>query len=237
MPTYTLSNDGDRIEQYNLNRFLNSEFHAYEKFWQKHVIPLTNRPQNIHFKDTAQLKAIGKSGNDICIAQLHYSILRHLHRTYDIRQISTLNFQLFELTDGFVRLSGTLDIAFELLERYKNPKKYDPWVEAGTKSNLGGREARRNWQKNNQFPLQSIKNYRNHLIHGRMTPTVTGAQTYLPNIGKEKKYFDWRLITNPSKQTIRSIQNDYKPAKLILDEAWDKTIDYLQTQWMNELLP
>jgi len=237
MPTFTLSKDGDHIEQINASRFLNNEFPAYEEFWRKFVVPLTNRPKNIHFKNQKQLRKAGKSDNDICIAQLHYSILRHFHRTYEIRQIPHSKFSLFLLTDGFVRLSGAIDIAFELLERFQYPTKYNPWEETGSKSNPGGREARRNWQTKNSFPLQNIKNYRNHLIHGRMTPTLSGNQLYLPKIGTEKKYFDWRLVTNPTQQSVKSIRKNFIAAKSILKQAWNETINYIQVEWQNNLLP
>ena len=135
---YNLEDNGDRIEMLSWKKFLKNEFGSYEVFWQKYIIPLTNRPRNIHFKSNVELSEVGKTENDICIAQLHYSILRHLARCYEIKTSRLLNLDL--LTEGIVRLVGCQDIAFELLERVRNPNKYSPWSEDE------GRKARSAWQ-------------------------------------------------------------------------------------------
>ncbi len=230
--SYNLINDGDRVEKKYWDKFIQTQFPSYEKFWIKNVIPLTNRPADIHFKADYELRKIGKSANDICLSQLHYSILKHLSRAFDILSLQDIN--LDNLIEGMVRLSGALDIAFELLERFNNPTKYDAWLDKKNNSNLGGKEARENWQKNNRFPLQKIKNYRNHLIHGRMLPGILNTTYYLPKIGLEKKYFDWRLITNSNNPAFD--KNDLMPAKKILEQAWKETLDYLENQWKAILL-
>ncbi|PIW21639.1 MAG: hypothetical protein COW32_08830 [Candidatus Aquicultor secundus] len=141
------------------------------------------------------------------------------------------------LTEGMARITGALDVAFELLERYKNPTSYDPWLEKRDASTgrLGGNEARRQWQDANGYPLQHLRNYRNHLIHGRLTPGLIGTDFYVPKIGTESKYFDWRLITdqnnNPGLNT-----NDLSPACGVLRGAWDETLDYLESSWRSNLL-
>ena len=194
MAPYTLENDGDGFEQHYWSLFLSTEFSEYEQFWVKHVTPLTNRPVDIHFKDDPTLVAEGHTPEDICIAQLHYSILRHLTRVYEIRRQQHLNLDL--LTDVFVRLTGAQDVAFEMLERYINRGSYDPWLSIRQDGIAGSREARQNWQRNNNHPLQDIRNYRNHLVHGRMMPSVRADTFYLPSIGQEQQYFDWRTITS-----------------------------------------
>ena len=151
MAPYTLQNDGDGFEQHYWPLFISAEFPEYDQFWAKHVIPLTNRPVDIHFKDDPTLIAEGYTAEDICIAQLHYSILRHLARTFEIRRQPHINLDL--LTDIFVRLAGAQDVAFELLERYTNKGIYDPWLSTGHGGIRGSRQARQNWQRNSNWGL------------------------------------------------------------------------------------
>lgn len=230
---YSLINDGDGIEKKYWKKFIQEQFPSYEKFWIKYVTPLTNRPDNIHFKTDEELRKIDKSAKDICIAQLHYSVLKHLARVFDIK--NTQNINLDDLTEGIVRLCGSIDIAFEILERYNNPIKYDPWLDKKEGKILGGKEARDNWQKKNKLPLQTIRNYRNHLIHGRMLPGIKGSIYYLPKIGLERKYFDWRLITDPQNNPGLNVQ-DLMSANDILNQAWKDTIEYFEIKWKGTLL-
>jgi hypothetical protein len=48
--TYTLKQHGEAIEQRMCDEFILAEFPSYEKLWVDRVIPLTNRPTDIHFK-------------------------------------------------------------------------------------------------------------------------------------------------------------------------------------------
>jgi len=231
---YALDKDGDSFEQHYHGLFIKNNFPNYENFWQTFVVPLTNRPTDIHFKNDKELAQIGKTANDVCIAQLHYSILRHLARAYDLAKSSMIDQDI--LAEGVVHISGSLDIAFELLERFLNPSKYDPWLEEKDRvsGKIGGKEARKVWQNNRSYPLQSIKDYRNHLIHGRMTPSIINSEIYLPRIGFENKYFDWRLITDPTKVTY-SVK-DFMSAREILRKAWIDSIKYLNVEWKKTLL-
>lgn len=234
MENYHLAIDGDSYEQRYWSLFIQNQFKCYEDFWIKNITPLTNRPTNIHFKTDKELAQIGKTANEICIAQLHYSVLRHLIRVFDIQNKGSID--LDNLTEGMVRLCGALDVAFELLERFQNPIKYDPWLEKKDKNgNNGGKEAREAWQNMNSYPLQKLRNYRNHLIHGRMLPGVVGSVYYLPNIGTENKYFDWRKITDPTNNQYLN-QNELAPIANILLLAWTETINYLNNQWKIVLL-
>lgn len=233
MVDYTLLVDGDSFEQKYWSLFIESRFSNYEIFWNRFIIPLTNRPKDIHFKTDIELNKIGKTHQDICIAQLNYSVLRHLIRVYDLVKLlennnpialsttsmptsgasvallgssvfstlrltksDTLRQQHVEdiLTEGMVRICGAQDVAFELLERFRDKKKYEPWLEAGNKkkNRFGGKEARETWIGSQGKPLQHIRNYRNHLVHGRLSPRL---DSYFPKIGKQNDYLDWRRIT------------------------------------------
>ena len=91
MSDYTLAQHGDPFERHYESLFISRAFPSYERFWQRFVVPLTNRPIDIRFKTPEDLNAIGKGDREICIAQLHYSILRHLGRVFDLREPGRLN--------------------------------------------------------------------------------------------------------------------------------------------------
>lgn len=237
MKNYRLAIDGDCYEQKYWYLFIQNQFQSYEDFWMKNIVPLTNRPVDIHFKTDSELDKIGKTANAICIAQLHYSILRHLARVFDI--LGKGNIDLDNLTEGMARLCGAMDVAFELLERYQKPKEYDPWLDKKDRDGNGrngSKEACKKWQKANKYPLQKLRDYRNHLIHGRMLPVrVVGNVCFLPKIESESKYFDWRKITDPNNHPGLS-QNDLVPINDILLFAWSETIKYLNDKWKTVLL-
>lgn len=231
---YNLSSDGDHYEQRYYGAFIKAEFAGYEEFWAKHVVPVTNRPIDIHCKTDAQLATTGKTVQDVCIAQLHYTVLRHLAKVYDIRHLPQVSID--DLTEGMVRLSSAQDVAFELLERYTNPTVYDPWLAWESRGKKGSREAREAWRKKDQRPLQNLRNYRNHLVHGRVSPTVSlNGATYVPAIGKEATYFDWRVLTRHPNPTSL-IGSDLVTPKDLLDDAWKSTVKYFETSWREHLI-
>ena len=233
----SLASDGDAYEQKYYGAFIRNEFPSYDRFWAKHVVPLTNRPVDIHFKTDSALAAAGKDAEDLCISQLHYTVLRHLARAYDIRRFAQVGID--ELTEGVVRISGAQDVAFELLERYTNRGAFDPWLARGsggsTGAKKGSKEAREAWQKKNGYPLQPIRDYRNHLVHGRISPAViVGSTQYVPAIGKEGAYFDWRAITqHPTPASL--VGTDLAQPPVVLDDAWRSTIGYLEAAWQAHL--
>lgn len=231
---YRLATDGDQLEKDYWLLFIKNEFPSYEKFWLKFVAPLTNRPDNINFKTNGELAVLNKSEVDLCIAQLNYSTLRHLIRCFRVKELLTNTFgmdkidqQLDLLIEGLTRLVGAQDNAFELLERIKNPNGYTPFTEKP------GDKARKKWKEDNNFPLQSIRNYRNGLIHGRLLPGIVDDQRLcLPAIGKVDSYLDWRLITQPSSQT-EEYKKDFISVLTILESAWNETVTYLENNWRN----
>jgi len=149
MNDHRLAIDGEPLEKRSWDLFLQGQFPGYETFWQRDIVPLTNRPDNWHFKTDQELKQIGKVDRDICIAQLHYTVLVHLHRAFEIL-FSRDGVGRDELTEGIVRLSSALDVADELLERFNNPTSYDPWKDRGNK---GGQGARDSWRKERRKKL------------------------------------------------------------------------------------
>jgi hypothetical protein len=238
-PVYNLRQHGDGREQAYYDRFIAKEFPSYEIFWQKAVTPLTYRSKdlkNIHVMTDAELQAVGKGAHHICLSQLHYSILLHLIRVYDLKSNSHIG--LDHLVFGMSAIIGGQDIAFELLQRFKNPTTYDPWLDKRRGGKPGGREAQADWKAANNYPLQHLRDYRNNLVHGRMTPSIIngmGGEFYFPQIGKELSYFDWRKVTSPPKGILPIA--DFATARDILNSAWKETLIYFETNWKSELLP
>lgn len=227
-PIYNLAQHGDIFERHYWPLFIKDQFPSYERFWQKFIVPITNRPNDLFFKTNIELSKINKSESDICIAQLNYSIIRHLMRCFDISILlrsSPVAEQLDLLIEGICRLVGAQDNGFELLERFKTPNKYLPFKEKD------GKKAREKWQTDNKYPLQTIRDYRNNLSHGRSLPGIIDVNRLcLPGIGKVDSYLDWRIITDPSNASKLN-KGDFISVLTILESAHKETIDYLETTW------
>ena len=233
---YRLAIDGDVYEKSAWNLFLQSAFPSYEAFWLKHVIPLTTRPRDIHFKDDAALAAEDKNAEDIAIAQLHYTVLKHLTMAYElIRAQGSDELMLFA---GLSALTASQDVAFELLQRHMQRGKYDPWKESplpGEKAK-SGKDARRKWIKDHNYPLQRIRDYRNKLIHGRMLPRIFDpGGIVVPTMASVEKYVDWRMVTNVARGGAAS-SSDFTYARTLLQDAWRETLQYLEESWRTYLL-
>ena len=96
-------------------------------------------------------------------------------------------------------------------------------------------EARQKWQKKQSRPLQTMRDYRNHLVHGRLTPGIIGVSFYLPKIGLESQYFDWRKVTNnPKVHSLVGVELVAPPQ--ILADAWKQTLGYLNSTWAKYLI-
>lgn len=226
MSAYIFETDGDGIERHYWEKFIKGEFPSYAAFWERYVVPLTNRPKNLHSKTDTELCSIGKSNKDLNIAHLHYTLLRHLCYIYEVGRRSLIDLDM--LTCGMARIVGAQDVAFELLERFSNPI-YGAWDERQAKN------AKRTWQEKEKRPLQDIRDYRNHMLHGLLLPSLVGKKINLPKIGRENKYLDWRLITDPINNPGLDTY-DLVPADEILKEAWDKTLSYFEKKWKEILL-
>lgn len=165
----TLLNDGDSFEKHYWNQFLETEFPSYEKYWANHIVPMTNRPTNIHFKTSTQLTSGSFTSDDICKAQLHYTTFRHLVRSFEIQNIlknktqTVLDIDI--LAEGLFHIAAAQDVAFEFLQRVAEPNQFDPWApkkSASTTNQPASKEAQDKWKRNNSYPLQDIRDYRNH---------------------------------------------------------------------------
>ena len=123
-------------------------------------------------------------------------------RSYEIcKYLDSKEHDLFDsdyFSEGFFHIVAAQDVAFEFLQRLKKPGFYDPWA-AKKKESLNNREAsfdaRKTWINENQKPLDDIRQYRNHLTHGRIAPKmIHNSKIYMPKIGSEFKFLDWRNL-------------------------------------------
>jgi len=130
---FYLENDGDDFEKQYNGLFIKKEFSHYEIFWQNFITPITNRPKNVQLRSDDELKKIGRGDEDICIAQLHYTVLINLIRVYDLRHVYPLNYDQF--IEGITRICSAIDVADELLQRYSKKGVYNPMSESDFSQN------------------------------------------------------------------------------------------------------
>lgn len=237
--TYQIVTDGDSVEKYYWPIFLEDKFPSYEKYWQMRIVPLTNRPKNINFKSDSELQKQGFTDEDICLAQLHYTIFRHMARSFEIcRFLAGKEHDLFYsdyLSEVFFHIVAAQDVAFEFLQRLKKPGFYDPWASMRNESHCNKEasfEARKRWIKDNNRPLKDIRQYRNHLAHGRITPKkIQNSKIYMPKIGYESKFLDWRTLNE-----LDMINTDFESIDVIANIAWGRTICYFEKEWKSSMI-
>ena len=140
-----------------------------------------------------------------------------------------------DLAEAIFHITGAQDLAFEFLQRLNNPNTYDPWAAKKSQSSTNSpasQEAIRDWQQSNSYPLQIIRDYRNHLTHGRMLPNIIANKKLLfPKVGSQNDYLDWRIITDGYPNT--AIMSDFDSADNIIEDAWKNSIQYFETNWQN----
>ncbi len=225
---YTLAVHGDPVEREAWSTFLERDFPSYQTYWLRSVVPLTKRPEPGGFRPKAELDAMGKTDHDVCLAQLHYTILGHLQAAFDLRQARP-PLAVEDFVHTVVRLSAAGDVAHEFLGRLTNPGVYDPWSEDA------GAHARRVWRR--QHPeLDDIHNYRNRLLHGRMPMGVIvqgyPGDRWLPMVGHAID-LDWREITEHLDP--QRFSHEFDRTQNIAAVAWRKVIEYLENSWRSVL--
>jgi hypothetical protein len=251
MHPFTIADDGDEFEKQWWPQWTSDHFPSYETFWIPRVAPLTYRVtdrRNIAFRTQAELAADGYTDEDVAVAQLHYTLLRHLGRVFEVLDdaraftvvgyMANRPFGRDEFFEGFARLSGASDVADELLARRASPGAYDPWNETH------GWNARSDWRKNNPDPLQPVRAYRNRLVHGRVVPELfvravnaqgqsIGDVLLYPRLEKVGSFIDWRVAF----AAAGSPSPDFAEAALIAADAWAKVVEYVERAWTTHLLP
>lgn len=250
---FALAEDGDEFEKQWWPQWIRDRFPSYEAFWAARVVPLTYRVherRNVHFQTTAELAAVGYTDEDVTVAQLHYTLLRHLGRVFELlddarasflsprQHVANRPFGRDQFFESFARLSGVSDLADELLARRSSPGKYGAWNEAH------GRGARSAWRKQGDDPLRHVRSYRNRLVHGRIVPETyvtaldpqgspVGHVLFYPRVDAVDVYLDWRDAFAAA--TAETPSRDFDEAALIVSDAWDLVVDYVEHAWVTHL--
>jgi hypothetical protein len=250
---FTIATHGDEIEKHWWLQWTGDHFPSYETFWAARVVPVTNRVKvagDIRFQADADLAATGFTPEDVAVAQLHYTLLIHLGRTFELLDdaqaftvrrphLANRPFGRDQFFESFARLSGASDVADELLARRASPGTYDPWKERH------GEDARRDWRRAQPDPLGPVRAYRNRLVHGRVVPEVyvdavrqgrrVGQLLFYPKLGKVDLYLDWRVAFAEAQKGTP--EPDFDEAALIAADAWKQVVEYVETTWQAHLLP
>lgn len=249
---FTIESDGDENEQRSWRYWASERFPSYEAFWVPRVVPLTNRIKSrsdVTFRTTNELEKDGYTDEDVAVAQLHFTLLGHLDRVFELLDdahavserghVVGRKFGRDEFFESFARLSGASDVADELLARRETPGKYDAWNE------MHGSAARRTWRDTHPDPLRPVRAYRNRLVHGRVVPQLfvpahdaTGRKLddllFYPRLGTIDRYLDWRVAFAT---TADEQKQDFDEAALIAVDAWENVVAYVEEAWQTHLLP
>lgn len=238
-PPFTIPTDGDGYERRYWDLFAAESFPSYETFWAAEVVPLTYRTSerdNIAFRPQDKLRRIGKTSEDVTVAQLHYTVMLNLGRVFDL--LHGEGFDRYSFAESFVWLTGASDVGDELLQRRKTPGDYEAWDEDA------GRRARREWRGTESNPLRDIRAYRNRLVHGRVVPeqhlTMSGLgrppekTLRFPRIERVNEYLDWRRAQDPRR--VRMAIDEFQEARALVTEAWERVVAWAEESWQEHLL-
>lgn len=224
------TNGGDRYEREYYGKFIQKEFPNYEVFWEKSVVPLTNRPADISFKSRSQLSGISDVDVQLWNAQLHYTLLFHLCYVYDLK-VAAMHKELDinALTDGIVRLASVTDLAFEMFGRKEEPKTYLPI----DKASMCFEARKAGFNKHRTPSVEAIRKYRNFLVHSSL---LTRSMDRFPKIGSEETYLDWSSVMEPGSAKQVTMVKDFTFRHNILAMAWKDVLNFLNDKWNTILL-
>ncbi len=217
---------GDDFEKHYYDVFISDFFPSYERFWELYIFTLRNRSEEVHY----YIRNENEYQN--YIAQLHYSILRSLIRTYSIfLKLSSENHHhhyIDDFIDAMSRLYTAQDLAFEFLFRMKS-KEIDKVYCRNTSEKL-----RKKWNKPNE--LEPIRQYRNLLVHGVNLPSkLVSGKYFLPKIGVEKELNNWSLAIKYMVNEIKE-KEYFESMDNILIYSFKTTTSYFEKEWGEVLL-
>ena len=245
---FNLLENGDDVERKGYKLFLEFQFPSYEVFWQKFIIPLTNRPIDIHTKPDVELQKlfvgenIEKIHERTIILQLHYSVFRMLFKAHEIMKIASKDLDAVE--SFFSNMYSALDISAELFARYEKiknniPITIDPFDSRTSVKN--SYSLRKGWQNKFPYPqeIEDIRNYRNLMLHGQMFGSMATAAAcflILPKPSTIEKYLDWRSVGASFHSPQVNNLNDFQHTINIVKPAFDTVIKFLEEEWKRNLI-
>jgi hypothetical protein len=236
MESFRLATDGDYTEQMAWPMFVRDEFQQYESLWRVFVVALTERVQegeqsSIRFLEQTELDKIDRPIWHVLVGQLHYTTLLHLVRVFELRRRRVRDRD--SLIEAIARLYAATDTAFELLGRClieREPETAKVW------NQTPGKDIRNRWMSENDWPLASLRRYRNALLHGGLRMAYDGRfelpdgrftnAVCFPRFEAISKTPDWREAS----------PDDTAPADQLVGEAWEEVLAYLRQTWNGELV-
>lgn len=253
---YRLKIDGDPIEKESWDLFVQTKFSNYEIFWQKFVVPRTNRPDNLYLKQEFLSE---EHENEALITQIHYSILLHFYYIY--KNINRCEDD-FIFDNLITRLSSITDLVEEFLFRYliylgkiditKLVKNFD-----NSKLEVSIKDATKNLKKGMNYSLPifdkqsilkkefnsknyvtlmqlvtEIRSYRNKVVHSWISFRIDNkvpSRLFLVD-SKFKKYSVWTNVYGVLVYKIGPSEDKQR----IIDNYIEK--DKLILEYMGELI-
>lgn len=228
---FSLQNDGDTAEKENYT-FINENFPRYEIWWQKNVVPLTNRPNNIHFKNESELSEIGKGYSDIMLAQMSYTVLIHLISLNRLIGDKKMGYK-DAFYEFFSRASALIDVTCDFCvirktQELKDGLNSDPNLNKMSKYLKESDSIKKYGHLVIDFSLvKPIRTYRNSLLHGVMPPSLNGMY---PILDKISAYEDWRTVTNVKLKTP-NILDEFDDPQSIAEDTFNIIVNFLNTNW------
>ncbi len=183
---YKLKINGDIYEKEAWDLFVKDYFPNYEKFWQKFIIPRTERP------DSQDMK-LGLSENEQKIIMLHYSIIINLYFVFNDIE-NAYNRKDFE--NMYIRLSSATEVFEEFLMLYliyKDSINFEEMI-----NNAMPKHEFKPLTKDALKIFEKGKNYNLPIISKR---------SIIKKIPKEKKFSDELDILFSSMDNIRAYRN------------------------------
>lgn len=233
---YKLENDGDPLEQKSWYLFIKDKFPNYEKFWQRYVVPKTNRPEDIFLK-----AEYSNNENVVFITQIHYSIIQHFFSIYKTCDEKILDFLTFEYL--YPKLTTIFDLTEDLLFRFiielniinihsfvDNNGNLISRKEEILKSNIDSENIKEIYTL-----IKSIKKYRNIIIHSWNVFYLFDATyklLYVPKKEKLNNLRNWTEISNKLRNNDEEFKNSFFiNARQLLLKDTDDLIRLLNLIW------
>ncbi len=241
-----IAEHGDELEKRFWRQFMSCHFASYETFWQREVVPITNRDMRpALFKTDDELKGLDppKTRLNCYFAQLHYSVMFHLGVAHGIATQDDSEVEYTNLVKGFTALLAATDIAFQLLYWWKDKKsEWEAIRERCEKSATAekhlfvcleesAKSFDRKWREctsNGAKALRLIRDYRDKLVHRDVGLAVlrNGVACFV-KVELQDKYGEWGTAVD---------QDDFAPASGILWPSWKQTVDYIEQKWKEVLI-
>jgi len=250
---------GDKIEKEGWPLF-GEKFKNYENFWSNFVVPRTNRPANIHYKNSTE-----KIEREIC--SMHYAIFSDFYFIYNAlrngieegKDEDIFDFAIIKLANAcdlmeeflykLLNLKDKIDVERDLIVCLVSEIKDEKWDQFFNKklivsllkdrnssgfiiaSRLSVLEKHFDLKMYNQIS-GDIRRYRNIIAHSWQSFHLDGK---VPKLAFVKKHQDWIEVTDIIKSNDTNkkeeIKQEFEPMKILLRKFTDDLIKVINSVW------